>query len=734
MKKCLLSFTLLGVIAQIALGDEIISDSKSVNLSKSIVYGSMMNTRLDELNRNVYEIDKENIIDKGYRSTTDIFSYTPFVGLANVGLGSNLDLRGQGNRANTSVQVLINGIYSNMLDSSHGVTPLNTLSPASIESIEILPGGGAVMYGNGTRGGVVNIITQRRFAKPFFSAGLSYSNIIASTGNSYNADAKFGTKIGEDTHISLGVAYINREGPRINDKTSGGQVNMGIIKDFAGGGSSLSFDIDYFIGLIDTTPNNSFMDRANPSKSDRKSAGNGDLHNKQQRLDVSVGYKSKMSENANFDLKAFYHLNRISYIDSITRLSQYIAYGTSWSGTYADQSGSFFDDQKAGLIAKYDVKHKNGHFYLGLESIYNYGKRVMNQYIWATGGVVNSMNSGNPMTYRHAMNIPFEGSKWSNALYVLEKYDFTKDFSLTGGVRYEAATYKADVVYNTQGGLYDANTGSVFNPIINTIISSANGTKGNLEDTQHNFAFEITPNYHYRDSGNVYAKYERGYFSPSPNSLLRRQSRTYLPTDLKKETYDTFELGFKDFVGNVAMVSASAYYTLTQNEFYTIGNAHSVSGVQYGNYDRTQRAGIEAFSEQYLFDGRLSLSESFTYIDARILKNNSVSVKDRIPYVSNYKGTFGFNVALSKIWHLWNQNTFYGSQKDISGDTIKAYSLTDIGLSAKFGDLSLSGGVRNVFDTFYYSYYNGDASDSIAGYGFLIGQGRSAFIEGRYTF
>ena len=102
--------------------------------------------------------------------------------------------------------------------------------------------------------------------------------------------------------------------------------------------------------------------------------------------------------------------------------------------------------------------------------------------------------------------------------------------------------------------------------------------------------------------------------------------------------------------------------------------------------------------------------------------------------MSNYKGTFGFNVALSKIWHLWNQNTFYGSQKDISGDTIKAYSLTDIGLSAKFGDLSLSGGVRNVFDTFYYSYYNGDASDSIAGYGFLIGQGRSAFIEGRYTF
>ena len=222
MKKYLLFFTALSSLAHYAFSDDFDSQNKTqkevqqkVKLGTSIVKASMMNSKLDELNRNVYEIDKESIADKGYRSTEDIFRYTPFVGLSNVGLGSNLDLRGQGNRANTSVQVLINGIYSNMLDSSHGVTPLNTLSPSSIESIEILPGGGAVMYGNGTRGGVVNIITQKRYEQPFFTAGLSYGNTIASTGHSYNADAKFGTKIGEKTYISLGAAYINRGGPEI---------------------------------------------------------------------------------------------------------------------------------------------------------------------------------------------------------------------------------------------------------------------------------------------------------------------------------------------------------------------------------------------------------------------------------------------------------------------------------------------------------------------------------------
>ena len=51
----------------------------------------------------------------------------------------------------------------------------------------------------------------------------------------------------------------------------------------------------------------------NPSKDDRKTPGNGSLHNTQQRLDVSLGYKGELSENSKLDIKAFYHLNRINY-------------------------------------------------------------------------------------------------------------------------------------------------------------------------------------------------------------------------------------------------------------------------------------------------------------------------------------------------------------------------------------------------------------------------------------
>lgn len=134
-------------------------------------------SRLDELNRNVYIIDKDTIEQKGFKSTEEIFSYIPFITRNSIGLGSNLDLRAQGSSANVNVQVLLNGINLNMLDSSHGVTPINTIAPSDIERIEVLPGGGAVMYGNGTRGGVINIITKRRYEKFSPSVGISYSGV-----------------------------------------------------------------------------------------------------------------------------------------------------------------------------------------------------------------------------------------------------------------------------------------------------------------------------------------------------------------------------------------------------------------------------------------------------------------------------------------------------------------------------------------------------------------------------
>lgn len=712
-----LSLALLNAQETQNIQQESNKQDEKVLLETAVVSAPIMRFSLDELNRNMVIIDKEAINDKGYKNLEDVFRTLPFVNLTDVGLGKNIDLRGQGDKANISVQVLVNGIPQNMLDSSHGVTPLNTIDINSIERIEILPGGGAVMYGNGTRGGVVNIITQRRYEKPTFNANIGYSNVLEGNGNSYNVDFKYGNKTNENLYYSFGANYQNKGGPRYGDKIEGVGANLSLTKDI-GQSQSVFFDFDIFRGDIDSSPNNSFLDNPNPSKNDRKTPGNGDFHNRQLRFDASLGYQNELSPTANLIAKIFYHYNKIDYLDNITYVTNYSGFPIA----QADQSGSFFDDQKIGLDIKYDQKHNNGLLILGAQSTYNISKRTMDNYISADNPTAPFMQG-----YRYDLYIPFEGDKWSNSLYALEKYDFTDRFSLMGGIRYEYDKYDINVSHNTIKH-------ALITPMGEMDIGSGRIVQGSLNEDSHNFAFEINPNYKYSTYGNIYAKYERGFISPSPNSLLQRQGTTYQTTDIKDETYNTFEIGIRGFWWDTFLFSLTGYYTLTNDEFYTIGTAHSISGVEYGNYDKTERMGFELFLEQYFLDNALTLTESLSYTDAKIKKQNGQSTSQRIPYVSKYKATLGLNYKFLKDYSLWINNTFYGSQVDTIQSKIQSYSLTDIGITAKYKDFLISAGVKNLFDKFYYSFYNSDSSDIITGYSYLIGQGRTFFISAKYSF
>lgn len=195
-------------------------------------------------------------------------------------------------------------------------------------------------------------------------------------------------------------------------------------------------------------------------------------------------------------------------------------------------------------------------------------------------------------------------------------------------------------------------------------------------------------------------------------------------------------LGAKFFIDEYAMFFLTGYYTLTHDEIYTLGSAHTGNGFQVGNYQLTQRAGVEIAYEQNFLDESLNFSQSFTYIDARILKSGVTEIPNHslIPYVSNYKATLGANYCFAKGWNLWISSSFFGTQKDTARNTIPAYNLTDIGIDFKYEDFSLSFGVKNVADSLYYSFYNKDKSDEVTGYAFLIAEGRSYFVNTRYQF
>lgn len=739
--KALKSKIALSLCGFLALAAPNFADEQVITLEPTTITAIIMSSKLDELNRNVYQIDGTSIRQKGFVNTESLFRYLSFVSISNTGLGGNLDLRGQGNKANTSVQTLINGVYANMLDSSHGVTPINLVSPNLIQEIEILPGGGAVMFGNGTRGGVVNIITTKRFESPFLSVSAGYSNIAASTGNNYNANVLYGDKFGQ-THINVGASYLYKGGPREKDRTTGEGANFGALYDFDLG-QSVNFDADFFHADIHTSPFNSFMDTtpagSEPSKDERKRAGNGEFHNTQNRFTANLGYESELSERFKWNLRAFYHYNHLKYKDSVTILSTY-TYGQggrnfSFKDAQAEQSGSFFDDQKVGVDAKFDFKHDSGRLIIGAQSLYQMSKRTMVQQISTPNPATMSGGAGGgtmQVSYNHAINIPFTGNKWTNSVFAIEKYDFGEHFSLTGGGRYEFSRYFIDVQ-------------NAHNILVNMRpVTPPYTTKGSLTDNLHNFALELTPSFQFSPTGALYAKYERGYLSPAPNNLLKREGTSsanyrYEATNLKKESYDTFEIGAKESFAETLLLSGSVFYTATHNEFYTIGNAHSVDGVRYDTYDKTRRLGVEFASEQYFWGGALAFNESFTYVKA---KKKDAGKWSKIPNSYDYKATLGASAEIGFGVGLWAQCSFIGNQQVISKDaagieqdkSLKPYTLVDLGVSASFKGANLSAGVRNVLDTLYYDYYNHDASDTIAGYGYLIGAGRTFFVEAKYEF
>ena len=757
-------------------------------------YG-LMPSELNKLNQSVYHADAEAI--RGARDTESALRYIPFITIVNTaGFGQQFDLRGQGRLSANGVKFLINGISFNPIDSYYGFMPINSVLPSLIQEVAVYPSAGA-------RGGSINVITSKRFERPYFEVGAGYAGTLATTGTSYNAYAQAAEKFGA-LNLNVGAGYFQKGGPREDDSSSGFEGVLGAAYSFALG-QSIVLDADFYSAKEKTTPYNSFFDSEkvntlfkeyqtkytaltgpdastqkqqlekeyggkilalpsySPSKDDRKTAGAGEIETTHQRFAGSLGYENEVTQKLKTTLTGFYAFSKRKYdiYQSSTQLYSYLGryfIGTSDNPNQIDQSGSSFDEQKFGLRAQIDWTHDNGQLLAGLESIFETAKRNPLQHL-RTSKIDTSTTNSVFQWLEFNINTPLDITQWTNAVFFLEKYDLTDSFSLRGGVRYQMTKSNLDA-----SGEIDAKmVVQGFAPSKPT----TNSLSKSLEINHDNFAFEFTPAFRYSDTGVVYGRYERG-FSPVPAyAMLERTGGFALNTDatnpftgsnfemsetqLDDESYNSYEIGFKDYVAqrqiylgsfnltiDALLFSANVFYTDSKNEFYFDGDPYS--GLSYKTYDKSRRIGAEVALEQYFFGGGLGLNESFTYLKAQ--SQNADGEWAQIPYTYDYKATFGINaqVPVGRFVdvRLWLQNSFYGKQAVIGlkDEKIDPYLISDVGVSFGFnkGAAVLTAGVKNVLDTFYYDYYNNNKAASIGEYRYLLGQGRTIFVEGTYRY
>ncbi|PAF44690.1 hypothetical protein BJI48_01475 [Helicobacter sp. 11S02596-1] len=299
----------------------------------------------------------------------------------------------------------------------------------------------------------------------------------------------------------------------------------------------------------------------------------------------------------------------------------------------------------------------------------------------------NTLMLGYDLSYSNSALGEDKAARLANSIYFLERYAFVHWFDLSAGARYENSYYE--------------------------LKKSASKFKGDKDF--HSYAIEVTPNFKYSPTGNVYAKYERGFVAPLPEHLVATNAdKQTIVGPIHPQTYDTYELGWKDEFA-WSYLSATLFYTQAVGEFnfnYVYSSNHMV-GAEYYNVGDTRRIGVEINGMQDFFD-RLHIGESISYVDATIIKDKDPSEKNKkVPYTNLYKITLniGYDTIKSQknLLNVFFNTSFFGQREDNQHNKMDAYILSDLGMTytAKRSGASLSAGVRNVFNALYIDYAYG---------------------------
>ena len=210
MKKYLMLAAILAV-GTTTMAEEKIASQK---LNETVISTENFETSVLDTAKNITIVTQEEIQAKGANTVAEALRGVPGLTISTLDGGEPaFDLRGYGAAAYQNTLILIDGIPLNNIQGSGYYTsqiPVNM-----IDKIEIIPSGGAVMYGEGAAGGIINIITKTlQDKKNYGSVGLEVGSWGTTKGN-----LNYGTKITD--RFLMDIAYTNYKSEGYRSKTKG---------------------------------------------------------------------------------------------------------------------------------------------------------------------------------------------------------------------------------------------------------------------------------------------------------------------------------------------------------------------------------------------------------------------------------------------------------------------------------------------------------------------------------
>lgn len=662
--------------------------------------------------KNTYIVTQEEIQERNYKNVEDVLRDSPGVIVNNTAFGPRVDMRGSGEKSLSRVKILVDGVSINPTEETMASLPINSIPIESIKKVEIIPGGGATLYGSGSVGGVINIITNSNVTKDNFFMDLKYASF-----DSRNFGFAGGKNVTDKLYLNYGFNYVNSEGYRESEENE----NTIFL-----GGFDYKFNDRNKIRFQARTGKEKLNGTNQVAKDilayNRKASGlNLDMTTKNDSY--TFDYENRLTNNLTLASTFFYQKQdrdiRTESIDDIEITVSDRKYTdkktTLTFGDVKSLMNAKFSEEKYGIKLKSNFDYGNGNLILGYDYYNSNNTRktevkteTLKQY-YSNGSYLN-LNPNDRTPVVNIVNIDL--TKESHGVYLFNKYDYTDNLTFTSGIRGEYTKYSGS-----------RKNGPNIMPMI-----EPKSQEIDTDEKLKNYAGEVGALYQYRDTGNTFLRYERGFVTPFATQLTDKIHDTklknpdsgimippvvnvasiYVANNLKSETTDTIEFGVNDYIWN-SLFSASFYMTDTKDEITLIESGVTNPAIKrwkYRNIGKTRRMGVELQTEQY-FD-RLSLSQSLSYVEAKVLSGDSslkINKDDKIPMVPKLKATFGAKYNITPKFALLGNYTYTGKKEareldendNVNKFEIDGYGTIDLSLLYSIDDYSsLKVGVKNL--------------------------------------
>ena len=724
MKKLLVLLTILTSMASFS-EDVIELEQTTVKASKTSDY-----TAPPKEQKNTFVITQERIREKNYKNVEDILRDAPGVVVQNTAFGPRIDMRGSGEKSLSRVKVLVDGVSINPTEETMASLPINAIPVESIKKIEIIPGGGATLYGSGSVGGVVSISTNSNVTKDNFFMDLNYGSF-----DNRNFGFAGGYNFNKHLYVNYGFSYLNSEDYREHEEKENKIYLLGLDYKI-----NAKHRFRFQSRFSDIKQDSSNQIPVEELKNDRRKAGLNMVIDTKDRS-YTFDYEYRPTQNMTLSTTLYKQeqerdietesIDDIKIIASNRRFS-HITQEKIFYDVKSEMQAKFEEDKKGLKVkAKFDY---NLIADIPSETIVGYdyqsatnkrdslvqSETLKNYYDSSIGGFRNlDSTDRSPIINKVDMKM----TKKSEGLYIFNKWGLSNWLDVTLGGRMEKTKYNG---YRENGP---------------NVMPYVTPEKKRIETDEKltNYAGELGFLFKYNDTGRFYTRYERGFVTPFGNQLTDKIHDTelknkqagiiippsvnvaskYVANDLKSEKTDTFEIGFRDYILG-STFSTSFFITDTKDEITLISSGvtnPAVNRWKYRNIGKTRRFGLEFEAEQNF--GKFRFNQSLTLVRTKVLVANDearIEKGDRVPMVPRLKATLGikYNFTdrlsgyLNYVYLAKQESRELRENSDISKDdvvvkhTIGGHGTLEAGLSYKpdnYSDIKI--GAKNILSKKY---------------------------------